>query len=279
MKNKGLSERRAARLVGVSRTALRYKRRLRDDSKLRRAIQSIAQAKRAYGYRMVWRKLRQQGLQVNHKCVYRIYREEKLALRRKRRRKTPEHLRVVIPAPGAPNICWSMDFVSDALIDGRAIRILTVIDDATRESVGLVAGHSFTGLRLAETLDRLAMRRGTYPQYLRCDNGPEMRSAAVSQWALTNQVRMVFIEPGKPFRNGFCESFNGTLRAECLNQELFISIPAAQRKLDAYRQEYNDERPHSSLGISTTPRDCKTAMDKYVRKEKYQETLIRAGTN
>jgi len=279
VKNKGLSERRAARLVGVSRTALRYKRRLRDDSKLRRAIQRIAQAKRAYGYRMVWRKLRQQGLQVNHKCVYRIYREEKLGLRRKRRRKTPEHLRVVIPVPEAPNICWSMDFVSDALIDGRAIRILTVIDDATRECVGLVAGHSFTGLRLAETLDRLATHRGTYPQYLRCDNGPEMRSAAISQWALTNQVRMVFIEPGKPFRNGFSESFNGTLRVECLNQELFISVPAAQRKLDAYRQEYNEERPHSSLGISTTPRDCKTAMDKYVRKEKYQETLIRAGTN
>jgi putative transposase len=183
VKSKGLSERRAAKLVGVSRAVLRYKGRLRDDSKLRRAIQRIAQAKRAYGYRMVWRKLRQQGLQVNHKCVYRIYREEKLALRRKRRRKTPEHLRVVIPTPEAPNICWSMDFVSDALIDGRAIRILTVIDDATRESVGLVAGHSFTGLRLAETLDRLAMQRGTYPQYLRCDNGPEMRSAAVG----TNQ--------------------------------------------------------------------------------------------
>lgn len=99
---------------------------------------------------------------------------------------------------------------------------------------------------------------------MRCDNGPEMRSAAVSQWALTNQVRMVFIEPGKPFKNGFCESFNGTLRAECLNQELFISIPAAQRKLDAYRQEYNDETPHSSLGISTTPRDYKTARDKYM---------------
>lgn len=134
---------------------------------MRRAIQRIARAKRAYGYRLVWRKLRQQGLQVNHKRVYRIYCEEKLGLRRKRRRKTPEHLRVVIPAPEAPNIWWSMDFVSDALIDGRAIRILTVIDDATRESVGLVAGHSFTGLRLAETLDRLAMQRGTYPQYLR----------------------------------------------------------------------------------------------------------------
>ena len=107
VRNKGLSERRAARLVGVSRTVLRYKGRLRDDSKLRRAIQRIAQAKRAYGYRMVGRKLRQQGLQVNHKCVYRIYREEKLGLRRKRRRKTPEHLRVVIPAPEAPNICWS----------------------------------------------------------------------------------------------------------------------------------------------------------------------------
>lgn len=145
--------------------------------------------------------------------------------------------------------------------------------------MGLVAGYSFTGLRLAETLDRLARHRGTYPQYLRCDNGPEMRSAAVFQWALTNHVRMVFIEPGKPFRNGFCESFKGTLRAECLNEELFISVPAAQRKLDAYRQEYNEERPHSSLGLSTTPRGCKTAMDKYVKKEKYQEALIRAGTN
>ena len=216
---------------------------------------------------------------MNHKRVYRIYREEKLALRRKRRRKTPESLRLVIPTPEAPNICWSMDFVSDALIDGRAFRILTVVDDATRESVGLEASHSFSGVRLAETLDRIAIQRGSYPKYLRADNGPEMRSAAVSQWALTHKVQMVFIEPGKPYRNGYCESFNGTLRAECLNQELFISVPDAQRKLRAYQREYIEERPHSSLGITTTPRDRRTALYKYVKKETARETLIAAGTN
>lgn len=278
MRNKGLSERRAARLIGLSRSVLRYRKRGKDDGRIRGSIRRIAHAKRTYGYRMVWRKLRQQGYLVNHKRVYRIYREEKLALRRKKRKKTPEHLREVVPTPAAPNICWSMDFVSDVLIDGRAIRVLTVVDDATRECVGLEAAHSFTGNRLAETLDRLALRRGSYPSYLRADNGPEMRSAAVSQWALTHQVRMVFIEPGKPFRNGLCESFNGTLRAECLNQELFVSVPDAQRKLSAYRQEYNEERPHSSLGVTTTPRDRKTALDKYVKKEKIQETLIAAGT-
>lgn len=279
MKNKGLSERRAARLVGVSRTVLRYKRRRRDDSEIRRVLRKIALSKRAYGYRMLWRKLRQQGYKVNLKRVYRIYREEKLALRRKRRRKTPEHLRIVIPTPEAANVCWSMDFVSDTLIDGRSFRILTVVDDATRENVGLRAAHSFSGIRLVEALDAVAMQRGGYPTYLRADNGPEMRSAAVSQWALAHKVQMVFIEPGKPFHNGFCESFNGTLRTECLNQELFVSVPDAQRKLDAYQKEYNEERPHSSLGITTTPRDRKTALDKYVRKEKNRETLTATGTN
>ncbi len=146
----------------------------------------------------------------------------------------------------------------DALMDGRAIRILTVIDDATRERVGIVAGHFFTGLRLAEALVRLAMQRGAYSPYLRCDNRPEMRAAAVSQWSLINQLRVIFIEPGKPFRNDFCESFNGTLRAECLNQELCISEPAFQRKLDDSPREHNEGRPHSSIGISTTPRGCKT---------------------
>jgi putative transposase len=279
VKHKELPERRAARLVGLSRTVLRYKKRRQDDSKIRQEIRRIAHTKRAYGYRMVWRKLRQRGHKVNHKRVYRIYREEKLALRRKSRRKTPESLRLVIPTPEAPNVCWSMDFVSDALIDGRAFRILTVVDDATRESVGLEASHSFSGVRLAETLDRIAIQRGSYPKYLRADNGPEMRSAAVSQWALTHKVQMVFIEPGKPYRNGYCESFNGTLRAECLNQELFISVPDAQRKLRAYQREYNEERPHSSLGITTTPRDRRTALYKYVKKETARETLITAGTN
>ncbi len=267
MKHKGLPERRAARLVGLSRTVLRYKKRRQDDSKIRQEIRRIAHTKRAYGYRMVWRKLRQQGHKVNHKRVYRNYLEEKLALRRKRLRKTPESPRLVIPTPEAPNVCWSMDCVSDALIDGRAFRILTVVDDATRECVGLEAAHSFSGTRLVDALDRLAIRRGAYPRYLRADNGPEMRSAAVSQWALTHKVQMIFIEPGKPYRNGFCESFNGTLRAECLNQELFISVRDAQRKLAAYQREYNEERPHSSLGIATTPRDRRTALYKYVKKE------------
>jgi putative transposase len=225
---------------------------------------------------MLWRKLRQAGHLVNHKRVYRLYREEKLALRRKRRRKVPEHLRVVMPVPAAPNDCWSIDFVSDALVDGRGFRVLTAVDDATRECLGLVAAHSFSGNRLTEALDRLAARHGQYPHYLRADNGPEMRSSVVAQWAHDHAVRLVFIEPGKPFQNAFCESFNGILRRECLNQELFRSIADAQRKLDAYRLEYNEERPHGSLGVATTPRECRTALDLCVKKN--EETLLRAGT-
>jgi putative transposase len=153
------------------------------------------------------------------------------------------------------------------------------VDDATRECVGLEATHSFSGTRLVDALDRLAIRRGVYPRCLRADNGPEMRSAAVSQWALAHKVQMIFIKPGKPYRNAFCESFNGTLRVEYLNQELFISVHDAQRKLAAYQREYNEERPHSSLGIATTPRDQRTALYKYLKKEKATETLIASDTN
>ncbi len=279
MKHEEHPGRRAARLVGLSPTVLRYKKRRQDDSKIRQEIMRIAHTKRAYGYRMVWRKLRQRGHKVNHKRASRIYREGKLALRRKRRRRTPESLRLVIPTSEAPNFRWSMEFVSVALIYGRAFLILPVVDDATREAVGLEAAHSFTGPRLVDALDRLAIRRGAYPRYLRADNGPEMRSAAVSQWALAHQVQMFFIEPEKSCRNGLCESFNGLLRAECLNQELFISAHDAQRKLIAYQREYNKERHHSSLGITTTPRDRRTALDKYVKKETARESIIASATN
>jgi len=265
-------------LIRVSRTVLRYQKKPGNDKVIRAALRRLADKKRAYGYRMLWRKLRQQGHLVNHKRVYRLYREEKLALRRKRRRKTPEHLRVVMPIPTSPNDCWSMDFVSDALTNRRPFRVLTVIDDATRENVGLEAAHSFSGHRLTLALDRVAIRHGGYPKYLRADNGPEMRSAAVAQWAHEHGIRLVFIEPGKPTQNAYCESFNGILRRECLNEELFISIPDAQRKLDRYHKEYNEERPHGSLGITTTPRDCRNALFKCVKKKKNQETLIRGGT-
>ena len=184
---------------------------------------------------------------MNHKRVYRIYREEGLAVRTKKLRKRPSHLRLVMPPAEGSNERWSMDFVVDRLESGRQFRVLTVVDHLSRECPLLETGVSMTGKSVARALERLSFHH-QLPKVITVDNGTEFFSKAMDSWAYRRGVQLEFIRPGKPVENAFIESFNGRLRDECLNANLFFSIEDARRKLEAWRVDYNTVRPHSSLG-------------------------------
>jgi len=194
--------------------------------------------------------LRREGWRVNHKLVYRIYKEEGLEVRTKKRRKRVSALRVVLPAATGPNERWSMDFVSDSLHDGRRFRVLTLVDHFSRVSPAIEVGSSITGKRVVEVLERLANEHGL-PRVITTDNGTEFTSRAVDEWAHRNNVKLDFIRPGKPIENAYIESFNGRLRQECLNQIWFSSLEDAKIKIEAWRTDYNEHRPHTSLGNQT----------------------------
>jgi len=187
---------------------------------------------------------------VNDKRVYRIYRAEQLSVRRRRRKRIAQLPREAVPAPQARNERWSMDFVHDALFHGQAFRSLTIVDDASRECPAIEVDHSIPAERITRVLDRLGCEWGL-PAVLVLDNGPEFTSRTLDEWAHRNGVRLHFIEPGKPVQNAFIESFNGKFRDECLNQHWFTSLEDARAKIEAWRQDYNGQRPHSSLGGRT----------------------------
>lgn len=198
--------------------------------------------------------LRREGWNVNRKRVYRLYREEGLNLRAKRpKRRVAAAARIGRPEITGLNDCWSMDFVSDTLADGRRYRALTIVDNFSRECLGIKADQSVTGQHVVALLERICFYRGA-PRTIRVDNGPEFISKALDQWAYENEVTLDFSRPGKPADNAFIESFNGSFRDECLNANWFESLTDAKAKIDAWRKEYNEFRPHSSLG-DLTPRD------------------------
>ena len=190
--------------------------------------------------------LLREGYRINHKRTERLYREEGLSLRLKRRRKRSSHLRVVLAEPERINQHWSMDFVSDSLYNGRRFRTLTVVDDLSKECPVLEVDHSLTGQRVARVLDRVALTRGL-PDLITVDNGPEFISKALDAWAHANGVKLHFIQPGKPTQNAYIESFNGKFRDECLNEHVFTSLHDAQTKIESWRKDYNENRPHRSL--------------------------------
>jgi putative transposase len=214
-------------------------------------IRDIAQTRMRYGYFRIYILLRREGWVVNHKRVYRLYREDGLSLRLKRpRRHVSAAQRERQPAALAPNELWSMDFVSDALFDGRRLRALTVVDAYTREALAIDVDQGIKGEQVVEAMDRIASLRGT-PRAIRVDNGPEFISKALDRWAYENGVTLDFSRPGKPTDNGFVESFNGRFRDECLNTHWFLSLADARSKIDAWRRYYNECRPHTSLGWLT----------------------------
>jgi putative transposase len=247
MKARGLSERHALRVVGMSASSLRYQPAPDRNGALREEIVSLAHRHRRYGAGMIYLKLRQHGLVVNHKRVERLYTEAALQVRRRKRKKVPVGERQPLVRPGKANEVWSMDFVFDRSAEGRSIKCLTIVDDATHESVAVVPERAIGGLLLTRILDGLAVSRGL-PRVIRTDNGKEFCGRAMLTWAHTRQVKLTLIEPGKPNQNAYIESFNGRLRDECLNEHWFLSLTHAQTIIEDWRREYNEERPKKALG-------------------------------
>ena len=244
LKSRRFSERRACRLVGFSRSAAWYRQKGRNDAALRKRLRALAERYPRYGYPTLHDMLKSEGCVVNRKRTYRIYREEGLQVRTKRRKKLIRP-RVPMRVPDSVNQRWSMDFMSDQLANGRRFRILNVVDDYTRECVLQIVDFSISGERLARELGRLARR---LPKTIVCDNGPELTCKAMFFWAKRTGVKLHFIQPGKPTQNAFVESFNGKLRDYCLDLNWFASLEDARSTIAHWRSHYNDVRPHRSLG-------------------------------
>jgi transposase InsO family protein len=247
MADHGLSERHALRVIGMSASAYRYQPTPDTNQPLREQIVALAHRHRRYGAGMIYLKLRQAGQRVNHKRVERLYAEAGLQVRRRRRKKVPVADRHPLERPQMANRVWSMDFVFDRTAEGRVIKCLTVVDDATHEAVAIVPERAIGGHALTRILDRLAVERGL-PQAIRTDNGKEFCGRAMLSWAHARGVRLFLIEPGKPNQNAYIESFNGRLRDECLNEHWFVGLAHARSVIEAWRREYNEERPKRSLG-------------------------------
>jgi putative transposase len=246
----GFSQRRACRLVNTMRSTVRYRSRRGDDEPLRTRLRQLAGQRPRFGYRRLHVLLRREGIVVNHKRIARLYREEGLAVRRRNRKTVARVTRGRPPAPERANEQWALDFLEDALASGRKIRVLSVIDVFTREALALEVDTSLPGNRVVRVLDRLLGERSV-PVQIVLDNGPELISRVLEQWANRHAVTLHFIDPGKPIQNTHCESFHGRLRDECLNEHWFLGIGDARRIVEAWRQDYNQERPHSALGYRT----------------------------
>jgi len=233
--------------VELSRTAYGYQRHREDDTVLRCRLKELAGQRKRFGSPRLHIMLKREHLVVNHKRTERLYREEGLSLRRKRRRKGAAGARMVIPAPERPNQKWSMDFVTDSIVNGRRFRALAIVDDYSRECPAIEVDTSMGGTRVVSVLERLSDLRGL-PDVITVDNGPEFASRALDEWAYRKGIRLSFIRPGKPIENAFAESFNGRLRDECLNTNWFLSVKHAREIIESWRKDYNTVRPHSSLG-------------------------------
>jgi putative transposase len=246
----GLSERRACRLAGLNLSTWQYRARRPQPSALRERLKELAGQRRRFGYRRLHALLRREGWRVNHKAVHRIYLEEGLQVRQRRRKRLARVGRQPMLVPQAPNQRWSMDFQHDLLATGQRFRSLNIVDDFSRECPAIEVDTSLPGARVVRVLERLAKTRGL-PKEIIVDNGPEMIGKALDQWAWRYGVRLHFIDLGKPSQNAFIESFNGRFRDECLNENWFLDIHDARRIIEAWRIDYNSSRPHSALGYAT----------------------------
>ena len=242
-----MSQRRACGLVGVHRSVARYRSLPGDDGPARQRLRELAGEYRWYGYLRLHVLLRNEGLVMNRKKTYRLYREENLSVRRRGRRRLPRRERQPLMAPSRRNQAWAMDFASDALWTGRQFRSLVIVDNFTKESPAILPEFSISGERIARLLDELAIRHGL-PEEIVSDNRPEFTSKAMFLWSQRTGVRLRFIDPGKPVQNAFAESLIGKFRDECLNAHWFLSLADAQEKMEDWRKYYNEERPHGAIG-------------------------------
>lgn len=245
-----MSERRACRLIGFARSSCRHRAAAKKEDEVRERLRTLAHERPRFGYRRLHVLLHREGLTVNHKRLWRLYREERLAVRRKRRKRAALGRRVMLPAAQRVNQRWSMDFVGDSLADGRTFRTLNIVDDFSREVPAIVVDQSLPGERVVRELEQLATERGV-PEMIVTDNGPEFAGKALDAWAYRRGVKLHFIRPGKPVENAYVESFNGKFRDECLNEHWFTSLAHARDVIETWRRDYNEVRPHSSLGDET----------------------------
>lgn len=247
-----VSERRACRIVGLSRTVRWYRHRPRNDEAVINVLNHLVETYPLWGFGKMFAWIRNQGYVWNRKRVYRVYCLMKLNRRMTKRKRLPKRYPVPLQEPTGPNLCWSMDFMSDALLDGRQIRTLNVIDDFNREVLAIEIDTSLPAARVVRTLNRVAEWHG-YPARIRVDNGPEFISSALAQWAEQHQVQLAFIQPGRPDQNGYIERFNRTYREDVLDFYLFSNLHEVRAITERWITTYNEERPHDALG-GMTPR-------------------------
>ncbi len=249
------SERHACGQMEIVRAMVRYRPRgtrfAEANQRLRARLRELAEERRRWGYRRLHVLLKREGWKVNSKRVYRIYREQQLCVRRRRRRRRIcAQARVLLAAPTRPNQTWTMDFLHDALANGRKLRTLSIEDAYTREMLAIEVDTSLPALRAIRVLEKLRLERGL-PERIVIDNGTEFTSKALDQWAYENKVTLHFITPGRPMENGYIESFHGKFREECLNEHWFLTLDDARETVEAWRIDYNQVRPHSALGYLT----------------------------
>lgn len=266
VEEKSYSQRRACKLVGIAPRVYRYRSNRPDDADLRQRLKELSSERRRFGYRRLHLLVKREGVSVNWKRLYRIYKEERLTVRKRGGRKRALGTRAPMAIPQDPNQRWSLDFVSDTLVDCRRFRILCVIDDFSRECLATIVDNSISGERVARELDAIAERRG-YPLMVVSDNGSELTSNAMLAWQKDRGVEWHYIAPGKPMQNGFVESFNGRLRDECLNEHLFRSYRHAREIIEEWRIDYNLNRPHTSLdGLTPNEFATRSQMDHNMNK-------------
>ncbi len=249
-KQNNLSERRACELSMTPRSTYRYVSRMIGSDSLHRRLKEIAYKRRSFGYRRLHALLKREGFIVNHKRIYRLYKQAGLSKRKKHRKRYLRRYKQPLQKALEPNQKWAMDFMSDSFGESRKLRTFNIVDVYTRECPCLEVGSSFPAIKVLRTLDRLAEERGL-PKAITLDNGPEYTSKAVIEWSENHGVSLEYITPGKPTENGYIESFNGKFREECLNQNWFKNLKEAKIIIETWRQDYNKERPHSSLGYMT----------------------------
>lgn len=246
----GLSERRACSIVNADRKMIRYRSHRPPETELRAQLHKLANQRKRFGYRRLFHLLRQDGEPSGINRIYRLYREEGLTVRKRRARRRAVGTRAPILVEAIANARWSLDFVQDQFACGRRFRILNIVDDVTRECLAAIPDTSISGRRVARELTELIKRRGK-PGMIVSDNGTEFTSNAMLFWAQDNKIAWHFIAPGKPMQNGFCESFNGRMRDELLNESLFLGLDHARAKIATWIDDYNQRRPHSALGYLT----------------------------
>jgi putative transposase len=263
--------------MDLSRTSFSYTPIVKpDEERIRKRLRKLSETRRRFGCPRLHIMLRREGFMINHKRTERIYRQEGLALRIRRRKKMASLLRTQIPRPDYVNHIWSMDFMRDNLSDGRTIKLLSVVDEYTRKCFRIEVDTSINGLRVSRILSEISQRQGL-PEIIIIDNGPEFISNALDAWAYQRGVKLTFIRPGKPVENAYIESFNGRLRDECLNENWFLSVEQARRIVEDWRMDYNTARPHSSLGNLTPEEFIRQKSENFSTGMPVEAGLINAG--